>query len=292
MEWTEQFDPALDFPAAADAKVRYAICSTPRSGSHFLGQLLYGTGRMGCPLEYFNRRNVVRWQERAEIAKAGGDLVRFIAGVRTSANGCFGIKAHYPQLKSLLQHIPVREFVSSFAHIHIVRRDLLAQAISFARAEQIDDWISRRSAGLSGPQRAVYDGGHIRRCLIEIGRQNASWNYFFSVFGIQPLILEYESLAADPPACVRRVAAFVGIDLPADTTIPAARTVRQSSDETASWRDRFLNEMQHGAVSWRDLDVLQHAPSDAGEPALPRWRRWVETARGARFRATATGRRH
>jgi LPS sulfotransferase NodH len=68
MEWTEQFDPALDFPVPADVSVRYAICSTPRSGSHFLGQLLYATGRMRCPLEYFNRRNIVRWQERAAAA--------------------------------------------------------------------------------------------------------------------------------------------------------------------------------------------------------------------------------
>jgi LPS sulfotransferase NodH len=285
MEWTEQFAPALDFPVSADVSVRYAICSTPRSGSHFLGQLLYATERMGCPLEYFNRRNVVRWQERAASARAGSDLVRFIAGIRTSANGCFGVKAHYPHLRTLVQYIPIHEFVSSFAHIRIVRRDLLVQAISFARAMQTDDWISR---GPGSGRSAVYDRDQIRRYLAEIARQNASWDYFFCAFGIQPLIVEYESLAADPAACVRRVAAFVGVDLPDEMAIPA-RTSRQRGDETASWRDRFVDEMQREAVSWADLDVLHQAPSDPGKAALPRWKRWAEAVLRTRALPASNG---
>jgi LPS sulfotransferase NodH len=274
MEWTEQFDPALDFPLSRDVSIRYVICSTPRSGSHFLGQLLYATGRMGSPLEYFNRRNIVRWEERAGTAGAGADLVRFIAGIRTSPNGCFGIKAHYPHLRMLTRHIPIAEFVSAFAHIHIVRRDLLAQAISFARAEQTGDWISRGPA--SGCS-AVYDSDLIRHCLAEIGRQNASWNYLFHAFGIRPLVVEYESLVADPPECVRRVAGFIGVDLPADTPI-ACRTSRQRDDESESWRDRFIDEIRREALSWADLDVLQHVPGVAGQMTVPRWKRWVKTA--------------
>jgi LPS sulfotransferase NodH len=275
MEWTEQFDPALDFPPSGDVSIRYAICSTPRSGSHFLGQYLYATGNMGCPLEYFNRRNIVRWEERAGTAETGADVVRFIAGIRTSPNGCFGIKAHYPHLRTLTRHIPIAEFVSAFAHIHIVRRDLLAQAISFARAEQTDDWISR---GPASGRSAVYDSDLIRHCLVEIGRQNASWDYLFHAFGIRPLVVEYESLAADPPACVRRVAGFIGVDLPADTPIPGPRTSRQRDEESESWRDRFIDEMRRDAISWADLDVLQHVPGVTGETTVPRWKRWVEAA--------------
>jgi len=274
MEWTEQFDPALDFSVPADVAVRYAICSTPRSGSHFLGQLLYATGRMGCPLEYFNRRNVVRWQERARAAGGGNDLLPFLAGIRTSPNGCFGIKAHYPHLKTLVHYIPAREFASSFAHIQIVRHDVLGQAVSFARAEQTDDWISR---GAASGRSAVYDRSRIRRCLAEIARQNASWDYFFGAFGIQPCIVDYESLVADPVACVRRLAAFVGVDLPDDMPAAAPRTVRQRGDDDASWRARFVDEMRREPVSWADLNILQLASSEAGT-ALPRWRQWVRTA--------------
>ena len=274
MEWTEQFDSSLDFPATVDASIKYAICSTPRSGSHFLGQLLYGTGLMGCPLEYFQGKNLLRWQERASAADAG-DLVRFLQSIRTSSNGCFGLKAHFPQLRALTGHIPLHQFVSDFAHVHIVRRDLLAQAISFERARQTDEWISRTST--SG-RTAAYDRGRIRHCLIEVARQNASWEHLFHAFGLRRLVVEYESLLADPARVVREVGVFVGVDMPADAAIPGPRTTAQRDGDSESWRDRFLAEMRRES-SWAGVDVLQHAVSTPPGPAHT-WRRWLKTALG------------
>jgi trehalose 2-sulfotransferase len=274
MTWTEQFDSGLDFPAPVDVSVKYAICSTPRSGSHLLGQLLYGTGRMGCPLEYFNRGNIIRWQGRAADAGAE-DFVRFLVAIRTTPNGCFGLKAHFPQLKTLARYISLNDFVTAYAHIHIVRRDLLGQAISFARAEQTGEWISRGSA--SG-RTVVYDRRLIRRCLIEIARQNASWNCFFHAFGLRPLVVEYESLAADPPQVVRKVATFIGVDLPPEVPIPDPRTSRQRDAESESWRDRFMDEMRRESAWPGSLDVLQHMPAVVNEGGLHRWKRRVAMA--------------
>jgi LPS sulfotransferase NodH len=272
MTWTEQFESGLDFPAPVDVSLQYAICSTPRSGSHLLGQLLYGTGRMGCPLEYFNSGNIVHWQERA--ARAGAkDLVRFLVAIRTSPNGCFGLKAHFPHLKTLARHISLNDFVTAYAHIHIVRRDLLAQAISFARAEQTGEWISR---GPASGRTAVYDRRLIRRCLIEIARQNASWGCFFHAFGLRPLVVEYEALAADPPQVVRQVATFIGVDLPPEASDP--RTSRQRDTESESWRDRFIGEMRRESAWPGSLDVLQDVPAIVNEDGLHRWKRRVRTA--------------
>jgi LPS sulfotransferase NodH len=273
MDWNEQFDATLDFPPGDPPLIRYAICSTPRSGSHFLGQLLFATGMLGCPLEYFNGRNVVRWRTRADTA-GELDLVAFLEGIRTSPNGCFGVKAHYPHLRTLAQHCPLAEFASQFAHIHIVRRDRLAQAVSFARAEQTDEWISRSA---SGGRTAVYDSQLIRRCLIEIGRQNASWDYFFHAFGIRPLLIEYETLAVNPAEAVRQVAGFVGIDLPAYAPMPAPRTSKQRDPESDLWRDRFVDESRRVVATAADLDVLQHT-TPAHLTGRHRWKRWVETA--------------
>ncbi len=276
--WKEQFDPCLDFPEAAQPSTKYAICSTPRSGSHFLGQLLYGSRKMGCPLEYFNRVNIVHWRERARAAGVS-DLLQFLATIRTSPNGCFGLKAHFPHLQTLARHIPLDEFATAYAHIQIVRRDLLAQAISFARAEQTGEWISRGPAsGLT----AVYDRPLIRRCLIEIARQNASWEWFFHAYGVRPLVVEYESLAADPPQFVRKVASFVGVDLPADEPIPGPRTSRQREEESDAWRERFIEETRRDAAESNSLDVLQPSPvgikGEGKRRWKRRWKRWIETA--------------
>jgi trehalose 2-sulfotransferase len=267
MEWTEQFESGLDFPLSTDVRIKYAICSTPRCGSHLLGQILYGTGRMGCPLEYFNLDNLRRWHERA-TREGAEDLVRFLFNIRTSPNGCFGLKAHFPHLQTLARHIPLSDFVTDYAYVHIVRGDILSQAISFARAKQTGDWISRSP---TGGQNAMYDSRLIRRCLIEIARQNASWEHLFHAFGRQPLVVTYESLAADPPRAAREVAAFVGVELAADASIPSPRTSRQADSESESWRERFLDEMRRQSA-WASLEILQHVPPPVSETRVLRWK--------------------
>ena len=274
MIWKEQFDPKLDFPSSASVSVRYAICSTPRSGSHFLGQLLYGVGKMGCPLEYFNRSNIVHWEERARAARAQS-LLPFLTSIRTSPNGCFGIKAHYTHLKTLTQHIPLENFVADYAHIHIVRRDLIAQAVSFARADQTGEWISRSKA--SGVT-ATYDRGLIQRCLVEVARQNASWDCLFQAFGIRPLVVEYESLAADPPGIIRAVAAFLGIELAADDPIPGPRTSKQRDDDNDSWQARFVDETRAHGMWPKGIDVLQHVPAAGESGRKQQLKQWVKSA--------------
>lgn len=272
MEWNEQFDPALDFPDASPPVVKYAICSTPRSGSHLLGQLAFATGWMGCPLEYFNRRNIVRWQARAATEDPVG-LMAFLHRVRTSPNGCFGLKAHFTHLKTLGQHISLEEFVGGYSHVHIVRRDLLDQAISFARARQTDVWISRM-----GPsdRPALYDRGLIRQCLIDLTVQNAGWEHLFHTFGLRPLIIDYETLVSEPATVVRRMADYMAVELP-DAAVPdRPRTERQGDDVSAHWRDRFVDEMRREGC-WSDLEVLQ-AASHTADDGVPRWRRLVQAA--------------
>lgn len=279
MDWLEQFNPNLDFPAAEDAPLKFAICSTPRSGSHLLGQLLYGTGRMGCPLEYFNQRNLVRWQERAQAAGAD-DLVRFLLSIRTSPNGCFGLKAHFSHLRTVSEYIAWGDFLTRFRHIHIARRDLLGQAISFARAKQTDVWISSAPGNRATD---VYSSDLIRACLIDLVRQNACWEHLFSAYGCRHLVVEYEALASDPTRVVREVADFIGVNLPADAAIPGPRTSRQRDEQTESWRDRFVAEMR-SEPSWAQLDVLQQA-SPPHRGATDKWKGWLQAWAGIRHRA-------
>lgn len=272
MEWSEQFEPSLDFDHGVVPTVKYAICSTPRSGSHFLGQLVFATGAMGCPLEYFNRRNIVRWRARAGTESPAA-LMTFLQRIRTSPNGCFGLKAHFTHLKTLAQHISLQEFVDSYVHVHIVRRDLLNQAISFARARQTDVWISRAEPT---DRPAIYDRSLIRQCLTDLARQNAGWTHLFHTFGLRPLLVEYEALAADPASIVRRMADHVGVELP-EVKIPARpRTRRQGDDLSEHWRDRFVAEMRRDG-SWSDLDALE-VGSEPTRAVVPRWKRLVRAA--------------
>ena len=95
------------------------------------------------------------------------DLLQFLATIRTIAGtAASDLKRTFRICKRLRVTSHCDKFATAYAHIQIVRRGyLLAQAISFARAEQTGEWISRGPAsGLT----AVYDRPLIRRCLIEM----------------------------------------------------------------------------------------------------------------------------
>src|SRR5437016_3066195 len=67
----------------------YLICSTPRSGSNFLCEVLRATGVAGFPDEYF--WNPPYWRERWDV----GDFPSYFRRLLregTSPNGVFGSK--------------------------------------------------------------------------------------------------------------------------------------------------------------------------------------------------------
>jgi hypothetical protein len=86
-------------------------------------------------------------------------------------------------------------------------------------------------------------------------------------------VVEYESLAADPDGTVRRIADFVGVDLPAGA-VATPRTAPQRDETNDAWRELFLQDMRR-EPSWESIEVLQRAPSAAPSPAL-RWREWLK----------------
>jgi LPS sulfotransferase NodH len=228
----------------------YMIASTPRSGSTFLGDALTDAGSFGAPFEYLHKRNRYRW-----TARFGSDdmstLLGQIIAHRTSANGIFGLKAHWNQFAP---HADLRLFEPHGGLervVFIYRRDLAAQAISFLRAVQTWQWES--GATPAGRARYQYDG--IVHYAKEIRRQNQHWSdYFGSGFDLPLLRIVYEDMVADHEAGLRSVAEFIG-GVGATLQVPK-RLQRQSGSETAAWRQTFLQDLRDedrwiaGPQSW------------------------------------------
>ncbi len=134
------FSPDLDC-LRVETRFRYCILSSPRSGSSMLCSALRATKSAGVPLEYLNPDLMTLWVKtkrplRPEIGAYMTDIERR----RTTANGVFGQKLHFNQWAKLLA--PAGEAVSlGFLKsmdklIFIVRRDKLAQAMSWTFAKQ------------------------------------------------------------------------------------------------------------------------------------------------------------
>lgn len=239
--YPEQFSKRLDcFSPSADVRRQtYLLASTPRCGSHFLGHALQETNHFGVPLEYLSRGNVKSWAERLGFDGDEQALFDAIRKRRTSASGWFGYKAHWGQFAPFVRHGRTDVLGPISKVVFIYRRDILGQAISYARAKQTGAWIS----GATEMRKAVYKRDLILRCIKSIRRQNRLWrSYLTRHVEIPVMSVAYEKLVADAEGELSKIGHF--IDPSYDAMLRAAeRTKRQSDTLSNEWRERFESEI-------------------------------------------------
>ena len=80
------------------------------------------------------------------------------------------------------------------------RRDVVEQAVSWARAEQSAYW----QHGDEVQAQPRLDIDHVHGLVGTIHEHNAGWQAWFGAQGVEPLGVEYESLASDPEGTVER----------------------------------------------------------------------------------------
>jgi trehalose 2-sulfotransferase len=241
----------FDFPGPVRLRKSYIVASTPRCGSTFLCSLLWQTGVLGAPSEYWNchksgaRKTIgIRMMERLE-AVSGEDYLRKLLACRTSPNGLFGVKVHFFDFQEVLRGFPqVLNLLAPVTYICIERQDKLAQAVSLARSLQTGAW----TAASDRPRPSVtYDRDLISRCLGSLETQRLGWLRWFESNGIAPYIVTYEKLIADTAAVVSGIVELLGVqsDEPRETRV---RTVKRQSDGTnKAWASRYRSEVEAGA---------------------------------------------
>jgi len=258
--WTRQFDPTYDFPATP-IKTRIAFCTTPRCGSHMLGHKLHATGAFGYPLEYLNPGNWRTWARRAQEAGAP-DTLDFIKSVRTGPNGAFAVKLHYEHLAAFLRE---ESDPLSYLYVPLVRRDLNAQAVSFARAQQTGAWISDM------PERhpASYDFDLIRAKAQAITEGNAGWEAYLAGIGATPLRLVYEDVVKDPDEAVQAICQYAGVNL-ADGTPPETFRPTRQTKPSSDWKARYEDDFRQRVIDGR-LSIASPANAAGLRPRLVAW---------------------
>ena len=231
---------AFDFTGSPPPSKFYLIASTPRSGSTLLTRLLWQSGRMGAPHEYFNLQTVLfRMQMRFQsdsIHAYTDELLRR----RTGPNGVFGLKLHQ-------EHWHTFWFCGRFyvfkdmRYIRIRRRDRLGQAISLAIARQTGQWTSDVPA--RGPANYSYD--EVRRALRDLDLNERGWDQLFAERKVKPLELVYEEFRTEPERYAREVCRFVGVD-PDQPAAPVELPglVRQTTKLNQVWADRYRRDFQ------------------------------------------------
>ena len=232
-----QFGTEYDFGEFSGSPHVYLLASTGRSGSHFLGSLLFETGQLGSPLEYLHPKHMARWQ--SQLGTSGNvETLTALFRRRTSPTGWFGLKAHWPQFSPFISDEPMFEKLAIKKYIYIERRDKIAQAISMVIAQQSNSWISFQKPTCE----VSYDFEAINKAMSALVAQETEWEKFFNDSRISPLRIIYEDLQQEPHENMQKIRDFFGL-----TTNNANRNVKhrpkqQATDTNIIWKKQFLQD--------------------------------------------------
>ncbi len=233
----------------------YLICATPRSGSTLLCGLLRSTGIAGRPESYFRRDDLGDYADRWGIPQAvdgavDTTYVRAAVAAGRTPNGVFGARIMWgtmTELTDALRHpahgstaSDVELLTEAFGNprfVHLRRDDPVAQAVSWARAEQTQFWHPGDQVAPSGHQ-PHFDRDLIGGLVDTITAHEAAWQAWFTHRGLIPHEVAYEELSADPSGVTRTVLEFLGLDPSAGGTI-TVHDRRQADDLNADWISRF-----------------------------------------------------
>lgn len=236
----------------------YILCGTPRTGSTFLCALLKSTGVAGIAESYFREPDEPTWAVQWSITRSedgtfsDADYVRAAFNAGRTENGVFAVRIMWGSMESLIDKLraiyphegskPLDLLELAFGStrfVHLRRENVLAQAISWFRAEQTDIWHqSAAAASLPKTPLPRFDYDELRRYSVLIERHNKAWDLWFAKAGIQPYVLKYEDLDSDPVGTTCALLKFLGLQAPTGVAITAPN-VRLADEVTIEWMERY-----------------------------------------------------
>jgi LPS sulfotransferase NodH/2-polyprenyl-3-methyl-5-hydroxy-6-metoxy-1,4-benzoquinol methylase len=236
-------DERLDFNHFRPLRKSYIVASSYRSGSTYLCWHLWQTGLLGAPSEILNPTSELPGLMNRLKPASPADYIAQLVARRTSRNGIFGIKAHFHHFAAFLKEYPaLLETLSPVTYINISREDKIAQAVSMARAFQLNWWSSRLD---TGPKHALrYNREMIAKCLEDVEQQDLAWRRWFEAHDVTPFEVTYDDLIANAAGVVDSVLEYLGVqnDEPEAVTVP--RVEKQSDETNKEWIERFRREMR------------------------------------------------
>lgn len=253
----------------------YLVCSTHRTGTSLLCQLLTDTNLCGFPEEYFSPRWAPRFAEELATGKQArkdgasdpdgppdgslfeqldlGEYLHGLFGAKATVNGLWGSKLHWPHVRRLHDAFkPRRKFLRGgrsthrlleevFAQPHYIwirRRDKVKQAISFWRSMQTQIYNTAGDPSVeSVPPK--FDYAQIHDIVQRFEKHDREWQRLFRAGGVQPLVVEFETFVKSMQRTVLEVLEFLGIETPANFAAPVPRLQKISDQLNEDWYRRY-----------------------------------------------------
>jgi LPS sulfotransferase NodH len=193
----------------------YIICTTARSGSNLLCDVLRNTGKLGHPVEAFNpdfmRTAGYREYIEPDAPVSVEHFVEWLKQRHRTRNGIFGTKMLYEDHNIFRRFPSFAEFFLKARIIHLRRRSKLRQAISYFFAEETGQWVATDQARRR-PEDVAFDFDAIRNHMDRLVVQDASWTTILNGLGIDYLEIYFEDFLADMQTKLNEIGAYVGAE--------------------------------------------------------------------------------
>lgn len=229
----------------------YLLCGTPRTGSTLLCSLLSSTGVAGRPESYFRKPDRRKWAAHFGVSINGEgelDYTEFVAeAVRfgSTANGVFAARVMWGTMSQVVSGLDPHPRTQSdvdvldgafgaLRFVHLQRRNVVDQAVSWALAEQSTYW--QHGDVVRAEPRLDLD--QVDTLVSTIEAHNAAWRSWFAAQAIEPLDVDYESLVTDPGQTVTRILRWIGARPPTDWR-PVSPHRRQANEINADWARQY-----------------------------------------------------
>ena len=239
---------------------RYGILFTPRSSSSRLTAIAEAAG-LGEPGEFLNPLHM------PDSAAALGALTqdRYVEMLlrRFAEDGTFGIEVTplhvhmaYGDLSALSEAFGIDRWA------WLVRRDIVAQAVSAIRMARTGIAHDDGSEAPPEPADLAYDGGAIRGTVARLAVAERMGERLLRKMGIEPLRLDYEGLTAMSPAEVARgLADWIGTDAVAPPDTAGHRKLPPGRSAEHAARFRAENRAYLAVVARLRAPVLRALPA-------------------------------
>jgi LPS sulfotransferase NodH len=226
--------PLPQYPTSPTSS--YFICSGQRSGTWLLSGLLDSTGVAGHPHEYFEAGTEEPNRRRWRVGPGFAEYLAAVFSVGMTNNGVFALSVMWPSFASLLKRLagPIERFFPQPRYVFLWREDVVAQAVSWARAAQTGyyhHWDT--PAG-----EARFDFDQIDALVREASANAASWRRWFTENEIEPFSVRFEDLVTNKEGTTRSVLRFLELEVPSNVTI-SEQTMLAADSLNAEWLARY-----------------------------------------------------
>ena len=208
---------------------------------------------LGRPESYFREPDETSWAERFGLPQDGSHVcdynafIQVVGAVASSDNGVLGARVMWGSLDRMvrgLQGPSRRSDLAILEHAfgplrfaYLWREDILAQAVSWYRAETTGFW----QQGDNEERPPTRDLDRMKEIVGTIREHNSAWRSWFDDHGVSPHVVTYEQLVQDNGATVEGIAALVGVTVRADWR-PASPHRKQADDLNAEWAAALRTE--------------------------------------------------